>query len=55
LAIILGSVLGSSLPILLHRLGADPAIATGPFVTTGVDILGIVSYFSVARVLLGSG
>lgn len=53
IAVVLGSVLGSSLPIALHRVGADPAIATGPFVTTGVDILGIVAYFTVARLLLG--
>lgn len=55
IAIVLGSILGSSLPIVLDRIGADPAIATGPFVTTGVDILGIISYFTVARILLGGG
>ncbi|TNE84426.1 MAG: magnesium transporter [Deltaproteobacteria bacterium] len=52
LAIGIGSLLGSSLPVGLSRLGVDPAIATGPFVTTAVDILGIGLYFSVARLLL---
>ena len=37
----------------LDRGGADPAIATGPFVTTLVDLIGIVIYFNVARTLLG--
>ena len=52
LAIGIGSLLGSSLPVALSRLGVDPAIATGPFVTTAVDILGIGLYFTVARMLL---
>ncbi|MCO4743188.1 MAG: magnesium transporter [Proteobacteria bacterium] len=51
LAIGIGSVLGSSLPVGLSRLGIDPAIATGPFVTTAVDILGIGVYFGVAHLL----
>jgi magnesium transporter len=55
LAIALGSVLGSSLPIALQRAGADPAIATGPFVTTGVDVISVVTYFTIANVLLGVG
>ena len=52
MAIGIGSVLGSSLPVGLSRLGIDPAIATGPFVTTAVDILGILVYFNVAMLLL---
>ena len=38
--------------LLLERAGADPAIAPGPFVTTLVDLLGILIYFNVARALL---
>ena len=53
LAILAAGVIGAALPIVLHRAGADPAIATGPFVTTLVDLLGIVIYFNVARALLG--
>lgn len=53
LAIASASVLGASIPLGLQRAGVDPAIATGPFVTTLVDLLGIVIYFNVARMLLG--
>jgi magnesium transporter len=53
LATTLGSILGSSVPVALSRFGADPAVATGPFVTSTVDIVGIIVYFNVARVLLG--
>jgi len=54
LAIAFASVIGSSLPIVFRRLNVDPAIATGPFVTTLVDILGIAIYFNVARWLIHS-
>jgi len=53
LAIGAAGVIGALLPVAFDRLGADPAIATGPFVTTIVDLLGIVIYFNVARILLG--
>ncbi len=53
LAISLAGVVGASIPIGLSRAGIDPAIATGPFVTTIVDVLGIIIYFTVARSLLG--
>jgi magnesium transporter len=52
LAIGSASAIGAAVPLALHRLGADPAIATGPFVTTLVDLLGIVIYFNVAQTLL---
>ncbi len=47
------AALGSLVPSTLHRLGVDPAIATGPFVTTGIDMLAIVIYFSTAMLVLG--
>lgn len=53
LAIAAAGVIGALLPVAFDRVGADPAIATGPFVTTLVDLLGIVIYFNVARVMLG--
>lgn len=53
LAIFSAGVIGAVLPVGFQRAGADPAIATGPFVTTLVDLLGIVIYFNVARMLLG--
>lgn len=43
---------GALIPIVIHALGIDPAIASGPFVTMVVDILGITVYFSVATLLL---
>jgi len=42
---------GASVPIILKRFGVDPAIATGPFVTTSIDVLGIIAYFSIASFL----
>ena len=50
--VLFGSVTGSMLPFLLRRLGFDPASA--PFVATLVDVTGIVIYFTVASLLLGS-
>ncbi len=47
------SVIGSSLPLLLDRIGIDPAVATGPFITTANDVLGILLYFSLATILFG--
>ena len=43
---------GALIPIVIHALGIDPAIASGPFVTMVVDILGITVYFSIATLLL---
>ncbi len=48
-----GCVTGSMLPLVLKRLGADPATSSAPFVATLVDVTGIVIYFSVAAVVLG--
>lgn len=47
-----GTLIGSTLPFLLRRLGFDPASASAPFVATLVDVTGIVIYFSVAAVIL---
>ena len=43
-----GSLSGSMLPILLKRLGADPASSSAPFVATLVDVTGLIIYFNVA-------
>lgn len=53
LAIVLASLFGTGVPVVLSRLGVDPAIATGPFVTTVVDVVGIVIYFLIASTLMG--
>ena len=47
-----GTISGSMLPLLLRRLGFDPASASGPFVATLVDVTGLVIYFTMASVLL---
>lgn len=52
-AMSLASVLGAGIPVGLSRLRVDPAVATGPVVTTLVDVLGIIVYFTIARWLLG--
>ncbi|NQU68061.1 MAG: magnesium transporter [Candidatus Marinimicrobia bacterium] len=51
-AMTIASTIGSILPIVLHKLNIDPAIATGPFVTTSVDMMGVLTYFSIASLLL---
>jgi magnesium transporter len=47
-----GTLSGSMLPLLLKRLGADPAVSSAPFVATLVDVTGLVIYFSVAYLFL---
>ncbi len=47
-----GTLTGSMLPIILKRLGADPAVSSAPFVATLVDVTGLIIYFSVAYILL---
>jgi magnesium transporter len=47
-----GTLTGSMLPLVLRRLGADPASASAPFVATLVDVTGLVIYFTVASIVL---
>jgi magnesium transporter len=47
LALVAAAVLGTVTPIVLKRLNVDPAVAAGPFVTTVIDLLGILVYFGV--------
>jgi magnesium transporter len=49
-----GTIMGSMLPLVLKRLGFDPAASSAPFVATLVDVTGIVIYFKVAILILGS-
>ncbi len=51
--IIIASLIGTFIPILLDKFGIDPALATGPFITTSNDIFGILIYFSIAKLILG--
>lgn len=50
---VVAGIIGTFIPIFLHKRGIDPAIATGPFITTSNDIFGILIYFSIAKVILG--
>lgn len=51
--IIIASLIGTFVPIILDHFGIDPAMATGPFITTSNDICGILIYFTIAKVILG--
>ncbi|PIE20104.1 MAG: magnesium transporter [Proteobacteria bacterium] len=48
---IIASTIGTVIPILLSRLNIDPAVATGPIVTTSVDFFGVMTYFGIATYL----
>ena len=50
--VLLSSFMGTVTPLLLDRLGVNPAIASGPFITTANDIIGITTYFLIAYYLL---
>lgn len=51
--IIIASLIGTFVPIILDKRGIDPAIATGPFITTSNDIFGIFLFFYIAKMILG--
>jgi magnesium transporter len=50
--VVWGTIMGSMLPLLLKRLGADPATSSTPFIATLVDVTGLLIYFSVAYLFL---
>jgi len=51
--IIVAALIGTFVPIILDKQGIDPAIATGPFITTSNDIFGIFLFFYLAKLILG--
>jgi len=51
--IIVAGIIGTFIPLFLNKRGIDPAIATGPFITTSNDIFGILIYFVIAKLILG--
>lgn len=55
LVVVTGSTIGTVLPLLLRRMGFDPATASGPLITSLADIAGVVIYFSLATWLLDLG
>jgi magnesium transporter len=51
--IVIAALVGTFIPIFLDKQGIDPAIATGPFITTANDIFGIFLFFYIAKIALG--
>ena len=51
--IVVAGFIGTFVPLFLHKRNIDPAIATGPFITTSNDIFGILIYFWIAKIILG--
>ncbi len=50
--VLCGNLVGALMPLLLKRLGFDPALMSNPFVASLVDVTGIVVYFAIAQVIL---
>ncbi|MCK5638707.1 MAG: magnesium transporter, partial [Flavobacteriaceae bacterium] len=53
IVIIIASLIGTFVPLVLDKKGIDPAVATGPFITTSNDIFGIFIFFYIAKIILG--
>jgi len=53
IVVIVAGLIGTFIPLFLDKRGVDPAIATGPFITTSNDIFGILIYFWIAKMILG--
>jgi len=50
--VVMAALIGTLVPLILDKYDIDPAIATGPFITTTNDILGVFIYFSIAHMFL---
>ena len=50
--IVFATIIGASVPVFLKRFGADPAVATGPFVSTMNDVVGLTIYFTLISLFL---
>ena len=53
--VIMAAMVGTLVPLLLSRIKVDPTVATGPFITTTNDLVGLTVYLTIARMLLGTG
>ena len=51
-SMLVAATVGTAIPLALRKLDIDPAVATGPFVTTSIDILGVLFYFLIAGLFL---
>ena len=49
--VVFASLFGTAVPLLMNRLKFDPAVATGPFITTLNDIIGMFIYFSIGSLI----
>lgn len=52
LSMLLSSIIGTTVPILFKRLGVDPAVASGPLITTVNDLVAVTAYYGLAWLLL---
>ena len=52
MVVLLASFMGTVTPLVLNRFGINPAVASGPFITTANDLIGIGTYFLIAHFLL---
>jgi len=52
LVVLMSAMVGSGIPLILNKLGIDPAVATGPFITTTNDLFGLLIYLGLASVML---
>lgn len=52
LIVTMGSTMGSLLPLLMKRLGLDPAVSSTPFIASLVDVLGLLTYFTLSRLII---
>jgi magnesium transporter len=48
----LAALMGSLVPMIFRRINIDPAVASGPFISTSIDVVGIFIYLSIATILL---
>ena len=51
--VIVGNLVGMILPFILAKVKIDPAVASGPLITTIADATGLLIYFSIASVIIG--
>jgi magnesium transporter len=51
--IVFASLFGTFIPLMLNRFNIDAALATGPFITTANDVIGLIIYFQIGRLIIG--
>ncbi|MBK8165901.1 MAG: magnesium transporter [bacterium] len=55
LVVMMSAIVGAGIPLVLNRFGVDPAVATGPFITTTNDLFGLLIYLGLASLMLSHG